>query len=432
MPATRLCERVIARLVQAEVCEPNPHFRDDLKIARLTVAYAASGEAVLCSPHVLATYAVLGLHPEKVWPAIEARRNALGPLCAAPKKPAQSVKLWLENTNAARATNSRGGETLLRDNTTAQPMAAPSIAALYPNSDAPSSAKKRGFTYGEMLAIVKFSGAPHSVRHATLNALSARGRWPNEDGPASGIICVSLDGMMLGNEDGAGNVVRSTARWRARQAVKHGYWQQLRKANSWSNCRKCGAERATGKCEKCGYRGRSKTPEGKANFDEFCRPHMYEIDIEKFRTAERAKGIRHFDARTYADHKAAAKRGEHPNLMEMPRKSPQPDPHPPATAAPIRQPAAEHAHRNPARIEPPQPKMTKREAAKFVADMALVMRGRTKDGFGWKIEPGSEGYVAPMNWRAALKEVCESWHRTEESVVEALKFFGYRTDQHSP
>ncbi len=206
-----------------------------------------------------------------------------------------------------------------------------------------------------MLAIVKFSGAPHSVRHATLNALSARGRWPNEDGPANGIICVSLDGMMLGNEDGAGNCVRSTARWRARQAVKHRYWRQLRKANSWSNCRKCGADRQTGKCEKCGYVGRSKTPGGKANFDEFCRPYMYEIDIEKFRTAERAKGIRHFDARTYAEHKEAAKRGEHPNVTEMPARKPappEPSPLPPAPAAPLpvrEKPAAEYAHRNPVR-----------------------------------------------------------------------------------
>src|ERR1700683_3247363 len=98
MLATHLARRVVSRLVQAEVKELDPHYRDDLKIARLTVAYAASGEAMLCPPHVLASYAVLGLHPEKVWPAILARRKALlGPLyeevsgALPPKKPAQSV-----------------------------------------------------------------------------------------------------------------------------------------------------------------------------------------------------------------------------------------------------------------------------------------------------------------------------------------------------
>jgi hypothetical protein len=122
MPATRLSGRVVKRLTQAEACEPNPHYRDDLQIARLTVHYAATGEAVLCPPHVLASYAVLGLHPEKVWPAIEARRKALlGPLLEVldapqlrretpPKKAAQSVKLWAEKTNGARAINSRADD----------------------------------------------------------------------------------------------------------------------------------------------------------------------------------------------------------------------------------------------------------------------------------------------------------------------------------
>ncbi len=336
MSATRLAERVLARLAQAEASEPNAHYRDDLRIARLTVSYAASGEAVLCSPHVLASYAVLGLHPEKVWPAILARRNALGwpdkEVRGAPKKPPRSVELWSENTNAARAVNSRGGRTLLRDNTNSVPMAAPSIAALYPNSDAPSSAKKRGFTYDEMLAIVEFSGAPHSVRQGTLSALKARGQWPGEDGPATGVVCISLIGMQL-----HGVCCRSTARWRARRAVRLGYWRELRKANAWSDCPKCGTKRKAGTCDACGYVGRAKTPEGKANFDEFCRPFMYEIDIEKFRTAQRPKEIRHFDARTYAEYKQAAKRGEHPNVTEMPARKPaQPAPSepPPATSAP--------------------------------------------------------------------------------------------------
>jgi hypothetical protein len=249
-------------------------------------------------------------------------------------------------------------------------MATASIAALYRNTESPSSAKTRQFTYGDLLKLVRFSGAPHSVRRATLNALTARGRWPNEDGPANGIICVSLEGMMRGNEDGDGNVVRSTARWRARQAVKLRYWRQLREANSWSDCPKCGAERKRAKCEKCSYEGRSKTPEGKANFDEFCRPFMYEIDIEKFRTAPRPKGIRHSEERTYAEYKQAAKRAE---IREMPTRKPaQPAPSdpPPAKAAPV-QPAAEHrSTRHMSRDE---------RAALFNAYIALKRSGMTHE-----------------------------------------------------
>gem|GEM_PF-5155450 len=74
-----LVRRILSRLIDAETQETDPWLRDDLQIARLTVAYAARGEAVLCSPDVLASYAVLGLHPEKVWPAIQREgRRCLG------------------------------------------------------------------------------------------------------------------------------------------------------------------------------------------------------------------------------------------------------------------------------------------------------------------------------------------------------------------
>jgi hypothetical protein len=368
MPAPSLPERVLARLAQAEACEPNPHYRDDLRIARLTVYYAASGEAVLCSPHVLASYMVLGLHPEKVWPAILARRKALvGSVVSGappvPKKPAQSVKLWQSEKNKSAELALRAAcNQVLGEPPISVPMAAPSIAALFPNSGAASSAKKGEFTYDELLVLVRKSFAPESVVQATVNALTARGRWPKSDGPVNGILCVSLEGMMLGGLDGNRNVVRSTARWRARRAVKLGYWRLLRQPNSWSNCPKCGAERRkhpadcncgacpthAGTCEKCGYTGKAKTSDGKANFDEFCRPYMYEIDVEKFRHALPAKGIRDFNHRTYQEHKAAAKRGEHPNVTEMPSRKPvQPDapaPKPPAPSAPLpqrQQPAAQ-------------------------------------------------------------------------------------------
>ena len=93
----RTLARILARLEHAELHEPDPHFQTDYRIAWITVLYAARGEL---EPHVQATYAVLGLHPDKVWPAIEARRKAM--LGAdydkffaehPPKKPPQSVRL---------------------------------------------------------------------------------------------------------------------------------------------------------------------------------------------------------------------------------------------------------------------------------------------------------------------------------------------------
>jgi hypothetical protein len=141
--------RILSRLSAAEAQEIDPWLRDDLQIARLILAHASRGDAVCCSPHVLATYEVLGLHPEKVWPKILERRKAWGPLeeiGALPKKPAQSVKLWPEQSKSARAVNSRAGVvTVLREPTISATMAAPSIAAAYPNSDGSGSEKQRPF-----------------------------------------------------------------------------------------------------------------------------------------------------------------------------------------------------------------------------------------------------------------------------------------------
>lgn len=63
-PPFELSRRILARLETAEAREPNPHFQDDYRIAWITVLRADRGERI---PHVSATYAVLGLHPNKVF-----------------------------------------------------------------------------------------------------------------------------------------------------------------------------------------------------------------------------------------------------------------------------------------------------------------------------------------------------------------------------
>ena len=96
-------DRVVARLEQAELHESDAWYCDGIRIARLTVLYAAKGDP---SPHFWATYNVLRTSPDQVWPAILARRKAmLGSYYAEiygceeaatslpPKKPAQRVPM---------------------------------------------------------------------------------------------------------------------------------------------------------------------------------------------------------------------------------------------------------------------------------------------------------------------------------------------------
>lgn len=101
-------ERVLIRLVDAESRESDAWFRDDYRVARVTVGLARRGSPI---PHIEAAYNVLGCHPDEVWSRIEARRRAL--LAAdydkvfggipSPRKPAKSVRLaeFEQQDNAA-------------------------------------------------------------------------------------------------------------------------------------------------------------------------------------------------------------------------------------------------------------------------------------------------------------------------------------------
>ena len=71
--SVELSERVLARLQQTEKNETDPHFQSDIRIAWITALEASRDNP---QPHVDATYRVLGLHPDKVWPSIVARRKA--------------------------------------------------------------------------------------------------------------------------------------------------------------------------------------------------------------------------------------------------------------------------------------------------------------------------------------------------------------------
>lgn len=72
--AVPLAESVLCYLEVAEKKEFDPWLRDDIRIAWITVLEASRGNS---QPHIDATYRVLGIHPDKVWPAIVARRKAI-------------------------------------------------------------------------------------------------------------------------------------------------------------------------------------------------------------------------------------------------------------------------------------------------------------------------------------------------------------------
>ena len=70
-------DRILSRLIQLEAHEGEASLRDDYKISWLIVRFCQTGEAKLCTPQVLATYKVVGCHPDQVWHRIVARRQAL-------------------------------------------------------------------------------------------------------------------------------------------------------------------------------------------------------------------------------------------------------------------------------------------------------------------------------------------------------------------
>src|SRR5579872_1697961 len=74
MTDTPLVRRVLERLWRAEVSEPNPHFQADYRISWITVLLADRG---LAQPNVIATYGVLGCHPDRVWGHLQWQRQAL-------------------------------------------------------------------------------------------------------------------------------------------------------------------------------------------------------------------------------------------------------------------------------------------------------------------------------------------------------------------
>jgi hypothetical protein len=71
--ARTLTDRILARLIQSEAREVNPHFKSDHREAFIVVALAAKNDT---HPLVSASYRMFGVAPDKVWPHILADRQA--------------------------------------------------------------------------------------------------------------------------------------------------------------------------------------------------------------------------------------------------------------------------------------------------------------------------------------------------------------------
>ncbi len=72
-----LSERVLARLIQSEAHEAEASFRTDIRIAWQIVLHCMKGDAVECSPAVLAWYQVVGCHPDHFYGKLMIRRAAM-------------------------------------------------------------------------------------------------------------------------------------------------------------------------------------------------------------------------------------------------------------------------------------------------------------------------------------------------------------------
>jgi len=66
--------RVLARLIQLEAHEQDVWLREDIRQSFITLSLALKDYE---QPFISASYAMYGLHPDKVWPAILARRKML-------------------------------------------------------------------------------------------------------------------------------------------------------------------------------------------------------------------------------------------------------------------------------------------------------------------------------------------------------------------
>jgi hypothetical protein len=386
-----LTRRILSRLESAETHELNPHFRDDYRIAWITTLYAGRGDAMA---HVLATYAVLRLHPDKVWPAIVARRKAqLGAayerfyppspasvrsLALPPKKPVQSVRLVGErerqvvgiaqNCEArakgiASSPEKLNGPGLIRSQAATKDEKPPNMASSarsYPNSNA-STSRKSPHT---LVARVRDS-ALHPRRRVVLvamleefNAFAVVGS-SNQLYPSQRTVSVAVGLPYI-------TVRRAIDRMVEEQVLVQviGSNMPVKTGKGW----------------------------------EFRRPATYQVNEEKLTPRETIEEYKH---RRYAkkDSQSVTSPESGPQNVEAQK---------PAAAAP-----SQHQHHRSTERESRQLRELNATQAKELMQKIVALEegcaGKfpLRDGTTRVIEPGDPDYIAPLDRDSAIRFGCE-------------------------
>ncbi len=402
-----LSARILARLMEAELHEVNSHLRDDYRIARLTVTYAAEGACRLCSPQVAATYMVLGLHPDKVWPAIVARQKAslgakygrwfdqdgvrLGEAFA-PKKPPESVRFAREEQKLKKASGA-GLAIPRRFERVESPIMATTVPD-YRDSDSSASGKWPR----DLMPWFESCDLPDHLRVTMLVLLK-----PKRSG-----LNLSTSKVRLAIELG---VTRRTAQRRVRRLRDLRVLEEIGEANKY-------------------FKGRPDDFRPSFTYrahPEAVAPRPTWKDFEQMRPTHRRVKVK--SATQHRRRRSAIALTSSP-LPQPAADAPTPAPSP--SAAPVAVPPS-NGHRDTRR----QPRrLTPREGPKLVAKMAELMRGHTRhqqlDGYAFNLEPDDPRYRAPMSQDKALIAACMTLGITEEDAREHLKLCCWKFDAAEP
>jgi hypothetical protein len=358
---------VLVRLAAAELRERNPHLQDDYRISWITVLNAAE---CVPEPHVVASYAVLGLHPSKVWPAILERRKALlGSLYVdeslPPKKPVESVRFIEESARRVVGEGFSGKQTRREiieisrrlKRVEGPGMAAPTATA-YPNSERAKSGNTVRFSVPDL---VQLSTWPAEYRDLLLYMLkfnpfgtelfASQRKAARALGKSYSTVRRMVDRLERGHRFGRKNVVHC-----------EGVLTQTIEPN--------------------------KRPGGKLR-----RTATYKLDPYRLRAAPTEK--------EYEESLVGA-------LCPFPPQSARSEPPSSPSASPAATPVKQD-HRSAGRS------LTVRQRKELAARIELYERGSTEvryaNGSVGKLKPGDAAYVKPMMREAAILAACQSMAR---------------------
>jgi len=441
--------RILSRLLQAEADPENtPHLQDDYRIARLTVAFAARGSP---QPFVEASYAVLGVHPNKVWPAILKRRKSLlgakyslwfdehdqlrsadelreAIEISAPKKPVRSVQSadgearrkvagaewrWWEPApeRSVSLKSERRGSLSSAPLSSRRPSMAASTQVAYLNSQATPIGKTQALSPFRLRHFIRYSGLPKRYKDVLLESLTI-------SGDAGIVMWPATLGLM--NECG---VARRTVQHRRKRMLELGIIRRRRDANTWSDCPKCGAKGGSGECVvrtarvcgACGHIGVTR--------EEFRRPATYEPDLDVISNWKRLKELRAFGERSYKEFKA-----DNRNKQSRPAAKPAPAVEQKAYSLPVKREPEKQPDAN-------QEGLKDREISRLRRRMKTIVR---------KFEKSAAMYDGKsLTFRQLIKEACDdefldferAWKfalRVWKANLEAFRADSAADDDESP